>query len=131
MGFSSEIIGLIGAVQANPVLRERLTLFEKQLNDAVKRNMELEEELTQVKAENSQLKQQLAGRSGNSEFEEARAALFKRKTGGGYVKVVYCPECHSSTSSIDDCIPFICSRCHWKSPFKSGDLEEVMKELPE
>jgi len=111
------------AVRADHIafLREQLQAAEKQIEKLEKENEGLKEQL-------AVLQQQVPQRT-EGEFVEHRGALFKRKASGGFHLAVYCPNDRSSTASVDEDIPYLCSRCHWMSSFSRSELKSVMTEL--
>jgi hypothetical protein len=64
------------------------------------------------------------------EFVEARGALFKRKPGGGYHEVVYCPSCKMPLSSFGGEFPYVCDKCQVCLDFFLKDVPTILKELP-
>lgn len=66
-----------------------------------------------------------------SEFEEHRGAVFKRRAKGGFHKAVYCPGCASVASPFEGTQQFHCDSCQWSSSFSVSELPSVLKEVEE
>ncbi len=128
--FLSVLDKFIGQIPTNSVLRERATFLKEQAEELERRLARVEEENRELREQLEECQAQVARLKPEEEFFEHRGALFKRKVDGSWDKVVYCPNCRQSTSALEPFMPFRCANCHWLSPFKGQDLEQVMSELP-
>ena len=115
------------------VSAERIAFLKDQLEALQSEKTELQEELAEAKEELQGLRRQLHSQpitTAKDEFIESSGALFKRKPGGGYHNVVYCPRCRFATKPEPVFDMFHCAPCKWHSPFAPNSLESVMAELP-
>ena len=66
-------------------------------------------------------------------FIEHEGAFFKRKPKGkgGYLRVVYCPNCKRSAFSLMNKLTFYCTRCDWTANFTGRQLDSLMEGLPD
>lgn len=127
----SKILDLLANIPTVTVLRERIALIREQAQILEKQMEACQKENARLKEEIAHLHKDLSTYRKAEEFVEHRGALFKRKSGGGYHLVVYCPLCHSSTSALEPGIQFACTdRCGWIANFKGMDLDGIIKELP-
>lgn len=126
----TSIYDTLKALSKIPACKEHISLLEAQLSKLEKEKVDLEEENAQLKETINKMKIELAKLSVHEEFVEHRGAVFKRKPKGGYHLAVYCPECHISTSSLENFFPYHCDRCGWNATFGERQLESIIKELP-
>jgi regulator of replication initiation timing len=130
MGALSDIISKLGDIPTVAVLRERVAFAAEQAKTLEKKVEDLERENAALKQENTRLNAELAAKTREEQFVEHRGALFKRKPEGGYHLAVYCPRCHSSTSSLHGA-PYACTeQCWWIGEFSQRELAKVISELP-
>ena len=129
MGLGKELLGVVGTLATNDVLRERLALMASQAEGLEKEKARLEARVTQLESQLEAALQQLASAREAEDFVEHRGALFKR-SGGAYAKAVYCPRCKISVASMESVLPYHCGRCHWMADFTGSELDRVMAELP-
>ncbi len=117
-------------LQSSEVLKERVLLLKDQLDVLKERVIDLEKENARLKEEHDETQVKLQSLSVPDEFVEHQGALFKKKP-GGYHLAVYCPRCHTSTFSLENALPFSCESCKWAANFTGGELESIMKDLPD
>ena len=120
---------MLKEVPLSAVLKERLALVQDQLSFASDEKAKLQEELAQAKEEIARLRQQVAAQAVAEEFVEEQGALFKRKPGGGYHEVVYCPWCRFATKPEPSFDMFRCAPCKWHSPFAPIELKTILARL--
>lgn len=129
MALGKDLLGLVGTLATNDVLRERLALAATQAEGLEKEKARLEARVAQLEGQLEAALQNLGSARKAEEFVEHRGAMFKR-SGGSYAKAVYCPICKNSVASMEQVLPYHCGRCHWMADFTGSDLERVMAELP-
>ena len=127
MGFLSD---LLSGLPVNTVLRERLALLENELKNCAEEKFELEKELAEALAELAKTKRQLHAEreAAAQEMTEEMGALFKRRPGGGYFDVVFCPRCRLSIAPAGFFEEFLCG-CTWKASFSQKDLPVILARL--
>jgi ribosomal protein L29 len=129
IGIGKALGEMLKEVPLSVVLKERLALLQDQLSFAGDEKAKLQEELAQLKEEVARLRQQVAAQAVAEEFVEEQGALFKRKPGGGYHEVVYCPRCRNSTKPEPAFDMFRCASCKWHSPFPPRELSHILRSL--
>ena len=129
MSWWKELLGTVGTVATNDVLRERLTLAVERGERLEKEKESLERRATQLEEQLREAQDQLLAARKAEEFVEHRGALFKRK-GGAYVEAVYCPRCKVSVGSMESVTPYYCDACTWMADFTGRDLAGIMRSLP-
>lgn len=128
MTILKELLDALASVPLNAVLRERLDRAgdeEKALHDRIRA---LEEENAHLKKDVENLTRQVQEQSAASEYIECRGAIFKRKPGGLYEGVVYCPGCRKPAA----CLPtqmVACGGCGWVWKLKSNAIHGCISEL--
>ncbi|HYT60243.1 MAG TPA: hypothetical protein VEL06_08730 [Haliangiales bacterium] len=98
----------IALMTENAELKRKLAALELRVADAEKRASQQQADLEQ--------------------FVEHRGALFKRKPDGGFHEAVYCPKCHTSTSSPDGHAAYHCY-CGWRADFNGFEFRKILKDL--
>jgi hypothetical protein len=129
-----DIRSVLGDLAAGRISAERIAFLKDQVDAVAKEKAALEQELAKAKEEIQQLRLKLhaqASAGAQDEFVEAAGALFKRKPGGGYHEVVFCPRCRTSVGCLEPIFPFLCRPCRWESPFKGSELPRILKGLPQ
>ncbi|GFO62121.1 hypothetical protein M1B72_00745 [Geomonas paludis] len=85
------------------LLKDELTIVEKERADLYKKCSDLEKEVIE-------LRDKLAKASIPPEFTEYQGALFKRDAAGSYSPIAYCPECKRPLFNTEPKIfPYSCS----------------------
>ncbi len=131
MGIISDIREALKEIPLSDILRERLVTAEREIEKLEKENINLKQENSRLKKENNELNEQLVKfRVNRDEFVEAQGGLFKRKAGGGYHEMVYCPSCKMSLSSFGGDFPYSCDRCKVHLDFSLKDVPAILKGLP-
>ena len=123
-------------VFAAAALREHITIQDEKIAALTAEIATQRQEIAELKAENGQCKKRIqdAGEENNrlrktqTEFVEARGALFKRIQ-GGFDVTVYCPECRAPLSDFNGDFPFVCDRCGINLTFKAKDVPDILKSL--
>lgn len=123
-----EIERLITEHGSAVILKERNALLHDKLVLLKEEVAKLEKENSDLKAQISTLNKQLSAHTAAHEFQEERGALFKRKPGGGYHDVVYCPKCRHSVAPFPPGANFTCD-CGWFSSFIERDLPGILAGL--
>lgn len=129
MGALKDFLETIGTAATNQVLKERLALAASEAESLEKEKARLEARVAQLEEQLKTALQQLSSKAEAEAFVEHYGALFK-KTGGVYVKAVYCPSCRISVGSLEGTLPYHCGKCHWMADFTGRDLESIMASLP-
>ncbi len=129
MSLGKDLLGVVGTLATNDVLRERLALAATQAESLEKEKAALEARVAELEEQLKATLQQLASARKAEEFVEHRGAMFKR-SGGSYVKAVYCPKCRMSVGSMEGVTPYYCDPCKWMADFTGRELDGVMRELP-
>lgn len=128
------LIAALGTVKSAAVLEQHVAFLRTQLEFVKERVVELEEENAELIRHNAEMQEQLARQTESAQFIEHRGALFKRLAGegNGYGETPYCPVCHRSMWSFEVMFPYECSNqsCGHKTDFTSGELKQVLSELP-
>jgi hypothetical protein len=122
------LTGILQEVGTASVLRERLLLLQDQLQLVVQENVDLKKENARLKKQHKELAVQLEEYSLPEQFVEHRGVLF-RKTGSGYSESPYCPVCKIPMSSMEQGVPFFCSRCDHITSLTPLDIPAVMERL--
>ena|SRR3972149_3636024 len=117
------------------ILKDRVDFFKEQLNKLESENIRLKEENDNLKKENIELINQIKKNNyeqlKSQQYIEHMGALFKRKQTGGFDKAVYCPSCKLAMFSLQDVLPFACSKCRTTVNFIGRDLPNILKEINE
>jgi hypothetical protein len=116
------IVELIADIPTNAVLRLQAQALEKKV-------IELETENARLVKRVGELERQALSSARSDDFVEHRAALFKRKPGGGYSEQPYCFSCKKPMSSHMGILPYSCM-CGYHADFCGHDLQRVMRDLP-
>ena len=125
-----EVIATLGNVRGAVVVKEHIALLQAKVSLIKEEFAKLEEENAQLRKSVAELHQQLSASAKAEEYMEGRGALFKRRAGGGYDEVVYCPRCRHSTAAFPPGFGnFVCGPCGWFSPFTEHDLPRIMIDL--
>ena len=124
MGWFSDLLKEYPALE---VARERIALLEAKFANLETENATLREEVASLQRENKTLKRQLP----TEDFVEARGALFNCRPDGSFEPIAYCPDCKRALAPFPMPGTFgpICSKCHYRAPFKENDIPEILKEL--
>ena len=120
------ITDLLKEIPTAGVAHERMAL-------AMENVAAMEGELDRLKDANARMAGELAAARQlipDSDFVEARGALFKRRAGGGFEQDAYCPDCKRVLSSIEAFLPLDCSKCGFMAPFSEDDLRRIVAGLP-
>lgn len=125
----TRVTSTISGIESAEVLRERLAFVLDQMREIEKVAIESEEKISEQEKRIHELERELARYRASEQYVEHRGALFKRKPGGGYADIVYCPKCQSSLGSLDPQMAFRCRPCEWRTSFLSGELGSVLREL--
>jgi hypothetical protein len=123
-----EIERLITEHGSAVILKERNALLQDKLVLLKEEVAKLEKENSDLKSQVADLNQQLSANAAAHEFQEERGALFKRKPGGGYHNVVYCPKCKHSVAPFPSGSNFACD-CGWFSSFIERELPGIIAGL--
>ena len=131
MGIMTEIKDLLKEIPISDILREKLASADKSISKLEKENAELRK----INLENSKKIQWFENelnslRMIRDEFVESNGALFKRKQGGGYHSVPYCPECKKPLSLFGRDFQCACDNCKINFGFYQTDLIQIIKDLP-
>jgi hypothetical protein len=128
MSIFSAIDEIITEHGSAKILRERLLLLKDQAELLLNENVKLKEELTSMKAKNSELHEKVATYAVSEEFVEYGMALFKRKSKGAYSDSLYCPRCkHTlSTSMFGN---YRCKSCDHTSEIRTGMIPTAIADL--
>lgn len=122
-------LGALSSVQSNEVLRERIAFIGEQIDALQKAHATTAQELTEEKAKNLELENELAAYREKDQFVEYMGAAFKKNQSGGYVSAVYCPNCHKQVGSGFDDFPYRCKPCGWTSRFNGGDFYTIFENI--
>jgi hypothetical protein len=123
---------LLGGIPVNVVLRERQALLVDRVQALTKEKVDLEQKLGEALAELAEAKGKLDAQieAATKEMVEESGALFKRKPGGGYHEVVYCPKCGFSVAAVGFFLTDYTCSCGWRADFTKDQLADVMARLP-
>lgn len=142
MGWLEQAKEFIGVALSKEAIAERLVLWAERLDFAEAKYASLKEEhealkaqrqaeqtrVADLEAENAKLK---TAQETREAFTQCRGALFRRTPKGEWERVVYCPRCKTACYGGAQGLPFSCTvkNCGWTSPFRSGELEFILREL--
>ena len=131
MGIVSEIRNILKEIPLSDILREKLSIAERAIEQLEKENIELKKQNSNLLERANKYEKQLASfRAPKEEFIEERGALFKRRPEGGYHKAVFCLKCRMPMMSMERVIPYSCERCKIAVDFTGDELPDILKELP-
>jgi hypothetical protein len=122
-----DIRTVLGDLAAGRISAERIAFLKDRLDAMDREKAELKQEAAELRAENAELDQKLRAQAkapSQDEFVEASGALFKRKPGGGYHEVVYCPRCRASVRFEPGFEAYLCATCDWGADFKHAGLPQ-------
>ena len=117
---------LLKEVPTTGLARQRIAIAEEKV-------AAMEAELDRLRDANAQLAGELAAARQlvpHPDFVEVRGVLFKRKAGGGFEPVAYCPDCKRVLSSTEPFMPMDCSKCGFMAPFNVIELPKIVAGLP-
>lgn len=128
----SEIEKLINEHGSATILKEHLSLLNTKLGLLREDIENLEKENAHLIKRNTELEQELSRQKQSEEFVESHGALFKPIPGGGYSETPYCPVCHRTMWCFQRVFPYECSdkNCGHKANFKGADIQRIINELP-
>ena len=134
MGLLDQINNLITEHGSAAVLDKHNAFLKTQLEFIRDRVVELEAELTKLRAENIELEKYRAQHSKSIEFHEIAGACFRPLPNGGFDVTPRCPICHNALSSVMpniDKVPYSCSNksCGYEKYFPGG-MASVVAQLP-
>lgn len=132
MGFM-DLRTVVNDLAGGKVSAERIAFLKDRLEAMDQEKTELKQTVAELQAEIAELHQKLRAQarpSSEQPFEEAMGALFKRKPGGGYHDVVFCPRCRLATKPEPIFDMFHGGPCDWASPFPPRDLPSILQSLP-
>ncbi len=131
MGLLNNIQTLINEHGSSTILRERLSLLKDQIEMLEKENLDLKATLSDIRIENTKLREQISNQLSSEQFVEFRGGLFKPKPNGSFHKAVYCPKCKSPMSFLHGENHYACSSCYIYLDFSRKQLNKVIEELIE
>ncbi len=114
---------LLNEIPTTGVAHERMAL-------AMEKAAAIEADLIRLKDENARLTGELAAARQfipRPEFVEAYGVLFKRRAGGGFEPVAYCPDCRRALARKE--AKLACTKCNFVAPFHRRDLRGAIARL--
>lgn len=126
------LVAALGNASSAAALKEHLALLNTKLQLLHEHVVKLEKENADLVRRNAELAEQLCRQKAREDFEQARGALFKRRTGDGYSPSCYCPVCLRPMSCAHDSFLYKCSNaaCLHKADFTGAELGDVLASLP-
>lgn len=116
-------------VPISEVVKQRLALKEEQFDELKQKNEEFVKRIGILEAENTELKKKLKTQDKRERFVDFRGVLWKRKLGGGFECIPFCPSCnYVMTATISG---YICRRCRIETSMHDADVALIISELAE
>jgi hypothetical protein len=107
------------------VARERIELAEAKQKSLEEENERLKNEVSELQSRVAMLQSKIP----DTRFVEFRGVLFKRQSDGRIEEAAYCPDCKRVMSSLENMLPFCCSKCDFVAPFKGTELKSILAQV--
>jgi len=131
MSIISDIREILREIPLSDILREKLSIAERSIEQLEKENIDLKNQYRTVLDKINELEKELSAfRSRKDDFIEERGALFKRRPEGGYHEAVFCPKCRMPMVSVGQMLPYTCGRCNISVDFTRRDFRRIFNQLP-